>query len=80
MRVHPCLYENMHRDGILKEGQCRCMVTFDYVNSDFKPAIIISKLLPSIWDKRRAYKKVIDFLHMKETNIATKKNRIGYFD
>ena len=56
------------------------MVTFDYVNTDFKPAIIISKLLPSIWDKRRAYKKVIDFLHMKETNIATKKNRIGYFD
>ena len=57
MRVHPCLYENMHRDGILKEGQC-CKVTFDYVNTDFKPAIIINKLLPS---KRRAYKKEIDF-------------------
>ena len=37
------------------------MVTFDYVNTDIKPAIIISKLLLSIWDKRRAYKKLIDF-------------------
>ena len=35
--------------------------TFDYVTTE---------LLPSIWDKRRAYKKVMtDFLHMKETNI-----------
>eukprot|EP00731_Ephydatia_muelleri_P011639 Em0006g533a len=35
------------------------MVTFDYANTDFKPVIIISKLLPSIWDKRRAYKKTM---------------------
>ena len=60
MRVHPYLYENMHRDGILKEGQFTWLPLI-YVNTDFKPAIIICKLLPSIWDKRRAYKKVINF-------------------
>ena len=71
MRVHPCLYENMR----YFERRLVCIVTFDYVNTDFKPAIIISKLLPSFWEKRRAYKYVIcnviltDFLHMKETNI-----------
>ena len=59
MRVHPCLYANMQ--GRYFERRAVCMVTFDYVNTDFKPAIIISKLLPSIWDKRRAYKKVLDF-------------------
>ena len=46
-----------------------CIVTFDYVNTDFKPAIIINKLLPSIWEKRRAYKKVICNVILTETNI-----------
>ena len=59
MRVHPCLYEHVHRDGILKEGQYSLhgyLITSPLIlNRPF------SKLLPSIWDKRRAYKKVIDF-------------------
>ena len=58
MRVHPCLYEHVHRDGILKEGQ------FAGLPLITSPLILnrpFSKLLPSIWDKRRAYTKVIDF-------------------
>ena len=87
----------MHRDSILKGEQCLIRLhgqtytvsSFDYVNriylSIFKPAVIVSELLPYIWEKRRACKKVIDFRQIfyigRKRLIATKNNRIfGFFD